>query len=40
MCGFRRQRDATDQTLDRNTGSEGIFQKQEKVRDDITQLII
>ena len=36
LCGLQHQQDATDTTLDNNTGSERTFQKQEQVRDNIT----
>ena len=36
LCGLQHRQDATDPTLDNNTGSERKFQRQEQVRDDIT----
>ena len=36
LCGLWHQKDATDPTLDNDTGSERTFQIQEQVRDDIT----
>ena len=36
LCGLRHRRDAMDTTLDNNTGSKRIFQRQEQVKDNIT----
>ena len=36
MCGLGHQQDATDPTLDNDTGRERTFQIQEQVRENIT----
>ena len=36
LCGLRHRQDATNPTLDNDTGSERMFQRQEKVRYDST----